>query len=112
MTALTLRDVEVADSLALARLDDDGAPAAVTSVISHGSTKTTGNPPHSQRHHRRQLGTDHVASGSPSTPAGAAWAAMNTASPQPRHHPARGRTGLVYGVLHGLVLSVWRGDES
>jgi hypothetical protein len=29
MTALTLRDVEAADSLALARLDD-GAPAAVT----------------------------------------------------------------------------------
>ena len=44
MTAHTLRDVDAADSLALARLDDDGAPAAVTSVISHGSTKTTGNP--------------------------------------------------------------------
>jgi Family of unknown function (DUF5994) len=40
MTALTLRDVDAADSLALARLDDDGAPAAVTS----GSTKTAGNP--------------------------------------------------------------------
>ena len=39
MTALTLRDVEAADSLALARLDDDGAPAAVTSAVSHGSTK-------------------------------------------------------------------------
>jgi hypothetical protein len=31
MTALTLRDAEAADSLALARLDDDGAPVAVTS---------------------------------------------------------------------------------
>ena len=40
MTALTLRDVEAADSLALARLDDDGAPAAVTSVASHASAKT------------------------------------------------------------------------
>jgi Family of unknown function (DUF5994) len=39
MTALTLRDVEAADRLALARLDDDGAPAAVTSVISPGSAK-------------------------------------------------------------------------
>ena len=44
MTALTLREVEAADSLALARLDDDGAPAAVTSAVSHGSTKTAGNP--------------------------------------------------------------------
>ena len=37
MNALTLRDLEAADRLALARLDDDGAPAAVTSVVSHGS---------------------------------------------------------------------------
>jgi hypothetical protein len=44
MTALTLRDVEAADSLALARFDDDGAPAAVTSADSHGGTKTAGNP--------------------------------------------------------------------
>jgi hypothetical protein len=44
MTALTLRDVEAADSLALARLDDDGAPAAVTSTVSHGSTKTARIP--------------------------------------------------------------------
>jgi Family of unknown function (DUF5994) len=44
MTALTLRDVEAADGLALARLDDDGAPAAVTSAVSHRSTKTAGNP--------------------------------------------------------------------
>jgi len=44
MTALTLRDIEAADGLALARLDDDGAPAAVTSAVSHGSTKTAGNP--------------------------------------------------------------------
>jgi hypothetical protein len=44
MTAFTLRDVEAADSLALARLDDDGAPAAVTSTVSHGSTKTAGKP--------------------------------------------------------------------
>jgi hypothetical protein len=44
MTALTLRDVEAADSLALARLDDDGAPAAVTSAVSHGSTKTARIP--------------------------------------------------------------------
>ena len=44
MTALTLRDVEGADSLALARLDDDGAPAAVTSVVSHGSAKTARIP--------------------------------------------------------------------
>ena len=45
MTALTLHDVEAADSLALARLDDDGAPAAVTSGVSHGSAKTTRIPP-------------------------------------------------------------------
>lgn len=38
MTALTLRDVEAADRLALARFDDDGAPA-VTSVVSSGSAK-------------------------------------------------------------------------
>ena len=44
MTAFTLRDVEAADSLALARLDDDGAPAAVTSTVSDGSTKTAGKP--------------------------------------------------------------------
>ena len=44
MTAFTLRDVEAAESLALARLDDDGAPAAVTSAVSHGSTKTAGKP--------------------------------------------------------------------
>ena len=40
MTALTLRDVEAADRLALARRDDDGAPAAVTSVVSPGSART------------------------------------------------------------------------
>ncbi len=45
MTAVTLRDVEAADSLSLARLDDDGAPAAVTSVISHGGAKTAQNTP-------------------------------------------------------------------
>jgi Family of unknown function (DUF5994) len=45
MTAFTLRDVEAADSLALARLDDDGAPAAVTSVISHGGAKTARSTP-------------------------------------------------------------------
>jgi hypothetical protein len=45
MTALTLRDVQAADSLALARLDDDGAPAAVTSVISHGGAKPAQNTP-------------------------------------------------------------------
>jgi hypothetical protein len=45
MTAPTPQDVEAADSLALARLDDDGAPAAVTAADSHGSTKTAGNPP-------------------------------------------------------------------
>jgi hypothetical protein len=39
MTALTLPDVEAADRLALARLDDDGAPAAVTSVVSPGSAR-------------------------------------------------------------------------
>jgi uncharacterized protein DUF5994 len=44
MTALTVRDVEAADRLALARLDDDGAPAAVTSVVSPGSAKNTGAP--------------------------------------------------------------------
>jgi uncharacterized protein DUF5994 len=44
MTAFTLRDVAAADSLALARLDDDGAPAAVTSTVSHDGTKTAGNP--------------------------------------------------------------------
>ena len=38
MTALTLRDVEAADRLALARFDDDGAPA-VASVVSSGSAK-------------------------------------------------------------------------
>ncbi len=40
MNALTPRDLEAADRLALARLDDDGAPAAVTSVIPYGSAKT------------------------------------------------------------------------
>lgn len=45
MTAFTLRDVEAADSLDLARLDDDGAPAAMTSVISHGGAKTARNTP-------------------------------------------------------------------
>src|SRR6266480_5689644 len=44
MTALTVRDVESADRLALARLDDDGAPAAVTSVVSPGRAKNTGAP--------------------------------------------------------------------
>ena len=44
MTALTLRDAEAADRLALARLDDDGAPAAVTSVVSPGSAKNAGIP--------------------------------------------------------------------
>jgi uncharacterized protein DUF5994 len=44
MTALTLRDVEAADRLALARLDDDGAPAAVTSVVSPGSAKKASIP--------------------------------------------------------------------
>jgi Family of unknown function (DUF5994) len=44
MNAPTLRDIEAADRLALARLDDDGAPAAVTPVISHGIAKTTGSP--------------------------------------------------------------------
>jgi hypothetical protein len=38
------RDLDTADRLALARLDDDGAPAAVTSMISHGSAKTAGIP--------------------------------------------------------------------
>jgi hypothetical protein len=32
MTAFTLRDIEATDSLALARFDDDSAPAAVTST--------------------------------------------------------------------------------
>lgn len=45
MTALTLRDAEAADRLALARLDDDGAPAAMTSAVSAGSAKTAGTPP-------------------------------------------------------------------
>ncbi|HEY5986723.1 MAG TPA: DUF5994 family protein, partial [Streptosporangiaceae bacterium] len=45
MNAPTSRDLEAADRLALARLDDDGAPAAVTSVISHGSDKAAGIPP-------------------------------------------------------------------
>jgi uncharacterized protein DUF5994 len=45
MTALTLRDVEAADSLALARLDDDGAPAALTSVIWRGGAKIARSPP-------------------------------------------------------------------
>ena len=44
MTALTLRGIEAADRLALARLDDDGAPAAVTSAVSYGSAKTTRMP--------------------------------------------------------------------
>jgi hypothetical protein len=42
MTALTLRDLEAADRLALARLDDDGAPAAVTPAP--GSAKNAGIP--------------------------------------------------------------------
>lgn len=45
MNALTLHDVEAADRLALARLDDDGAPTAVTSVDSHGSAQIASNPP-------------------------------------------------------------------
>jgi hypothetical protein len=45
VTALTLHGVEAADSLALARLDDDGAPVAVTTVISHGGAKTARNTP-------------------------------------------------------------------
>jgi Family of unknown function (DUF5994) len=44
MTALTPPDVEAADRLALARLDDDGAPAAVTSVISPRSATNAGIP--------------------------------------------------------------------
>jgi Family of unknown function (DUF5994) len=44
MTALNLPDVEAADRLALARLDDDGAPAAVTSLISPGGAQTAGIP--------------------------------------------------------------------
>ena len=45
MTALTLRGAEAADSLARAGLDDDGAPAAVTSVISHGGAKAARSAP-------------------------------------------------------------------
>jgi uncharacterized protein DUF5994 len=45
MTALTLRDIEAADRLALARLDDDGAPAPATSVDSHGSAQAAEDPP-------------------------------------------------------------------
>jgi Family of unknown function (DUF5994) len=44
MTALTLRDVEAADRLALARLDDDGAPAAAASAVSPRSAKNAGIP--------------------------------------------------------------------
>jgi Family of unknown function (DUF5994) len=44
MPALTLRDVPATDSHSLARLDDDGAPAAVTSAVSDGSTKTARAP--------------------------------------------------------------------
>jgi uncharacterized protein DUF5994 len=44
MNALTPRDLEAAARLALARLDDDGAPAAVTSVISPGSAKNARIP--------------------------------------------------------------------
>jgi hypothetical protein len=44
MNALTLRDVQAADMLALARLDDDGAPVAVTSVIPPGSATATAIP--------------------------------------------------------------------
>ena len=44
MNILTSRDVEAADRLALARLDDDGAPAAATSVISHRCAKATPIP--------------------------------------------------------------------
>ena len=44
MTTRTLPDIEAADGLAMARLDDDGAPAAVTSVISHSGAKTARNP--------------------------------------------------------------------
>jgi uncharacterized protein DUF5994 len=44
MAALTSRDAEPVDTLALARLDDDGAPPAVTSVISYGSAKTARSP--------------------------------------------------------------------
>jgi hypothetical protein len=44
MSAPTLPDVQAADTLALARLDDDGAPAGVTTVISHGGAKTAHLP--------------------------------------------------------------------
>jgi Family of unknown function (DUF5994) len=44
MNALTLRDVQASDTLALARLDDDGAPAAVTSGISPGTANTAHIP--------------------------------------------------------------------
>jgi hypothetical protein len=37
MNAVTSRDVEAADRLALARLDDDGAPPAVTRPQAAGS---------------------------------------------------------------------------
>ena len=44
MNALTLPDVQAADMLALARLDDDGAPAAVLSVLSPGSATAASVP--------------------------------------------------------------------
>jgi len=44
MNAFTLRDVQAADTLALARFDDDGAPAAVTSVIPQRSATAAGIP--------------------------------------------------------------------
>ena len=79
MTALTLRGVEAADSLALARLDDDGAPMAVSSVISHGGAKTARN--------------------TPGAAAGGAPAAIAAALPSARvsFDPARIRHGAVDG---------------
>src|SRR2546422_116350 len=78
MTALTLRGLEAADSLALARLDDDGAPAALTSVISRGGAKTARTSP-------------RAANGAP--------AAIAAALPSARvsFDPARSRHGAVDG---------------
>jgi hypothetical protein len=50
VNAFIPRDVEVADKLALARLDDDGAPPAVTwPQISDGRARPSRDPPGSYR---------------------------------------------------------------
>jgi Family of unknown function (DUF5994) len=79
MNALNLRDIQAADTLALARFDDDGAPAAVTPVISQRSATAARIP----------------------APAAGAPAAIPTGLPSPRVSFAPGR------IRHGAVDGEW-----